>query len=138
MSLDRRILIADDDTEIRLGYADLLGGLGAELVLAETGVQALELVRHGGLHLALLDHKMPGPSGLEILETIRAELLGVPAILCSADADGDVGVLARRAGAFAVLTKPVRPAELRHEVGRALTLSSDPRMPGSNPRPLES
>ena len=138
MSLDRRILIADDDPEIRLGFADLLGSLGAEILLAETGVQALELVRHGGLHLALLDHKMPGPSGLEILETIRAELLGVPAILCSADADGDVGVLARRAGAFAVLTKPVRPKELRLEVERALTLSGDPRMPGSNPRPLES
>ncbi|MCB9915554.1 MAG: response regulator [Planctomycetes bacterium] len=137
MSYDRRILIADDDQEIRLGVADLLGPLGLEILLAESGVQALELVRRGGLDLALLDYKMPGPTGLEILETIRAELLDVPAILCSADADGDVGVLARRAGAFAVLTKPVNPAELRREVVRALTLSTDPRMP-RNPRPLES
>ncbi|HIG11474.1 MAG: response regulator [bacterium] len=138
MSHDRRILIADDDQEIRLGMAELLSFLGVEILQAETGVQALDLVRSGRLHLALLDHKMPGPTGLEILETIRAELLGVPAILCSADAAGDVGILARRAGAFAVLTKPVKPAALKQEVIRALTFSSDPRMPGSNPRPLDS
>lgn len=138
MSHDRRILIADDDQEIRLGVADLLASLDVEILLAETGVQALEIVRRGGLHLALLDHKMPGRTGLEILETIRAELLGVPAILCSADAGGDVGILARRAGAFAVLTKPVQPANLKQEVVRALTLTSDPRMPGSNPRPLDA
>jgi hypothetical protein len=36
------------------------------------------------------------------------------------------------------LTKPVKPAALKQEVIRALTFSSDPRMPGSNPRPLDS
>ncbi len=138
MSHDRRILIADDDREIRLGVAELLGHLDLEILEAETGTRALELVRRGGLHLALLDNNMPGPTGLEILETIRAELLGVPAILCSADAAGDVGILARRAGAFAVLTKPVKPAFLKQEVVRALSLANDPRMPDSNPRPLDA
>jgi len=122
MSLDRRILIADDDREIRLGIADLLGPLGLEILQAETGVEALALVRHGGLHLAVLDHQMPGPTGLEILQAIRAELLGIPAILCSADAAGDVGILARAAGAVAVLTKPVQPALLRREVVRVLEI----------------
>ncbi len=120
MSLDRRILIADDDREIRLGIADLLGSLGLEILHAATGVEALALVRRGGLHLAVLDHQMPGPTGLEILEAIRAEVLGIPAILCSADAAGDVGILARAAGAAAVLTKPVQPAVLRREVVRVL------------------
>lgn len=122
MSLDRRILIADDDREIRLGIADLLGPLGLEILQAETGVEALALVRRGGLHLAVLDHQMPGPTGLEILQAIRAELLGIPAILCSADAAGDVGILARAAGAVAVLTKPVQPALLRREVVRVLEI----------------
>jgi CheY-like chemotaxis protein len=122
MSLDRRILIADDDREIRLGVAELLRPLGLRIVLAETGSEAMRLVRGGGLHLALLDHKMPGHSGLEILEAIQDELLGIPAILCSADAGGEVGILARRAGAFAVLAKPVLPAHLRCEVVRALEL----------------
>jgi len=125
MSLDRRILIADDDREIRLGFAELLGFLGAEIVLAETGSQALDLVRSGGLDLALLDYRMPRPNGLEILEAIRTEVLGVPAILCSADVAGDVGILALRAGAFAVLAKPVQPMILKEEVLRALALPPD-------------
>ncbi len=122
MSIDRRILIADDDSAIRLGVADLLGPLGLDIVLAEDGRQALQILRHGGLHLALLDHRMPGASGLEILEAIRSELLGIPAILCSAEADGELATLAQAAGAFAVLTKPVMPSRLKQEVVRALDL----------------
>jgi len=122
MSFDRRILIADDDPEVRQGTADLLGPLGLEILQAETGAEALRLLRGGDLDLALLDYRMPAPDGLELLELIHAELLGVPAILCSADASGEVGILARQAGAFAVLTKPVLPARLRSEVVRALEL----------------
>lgn len=122
MSIDRRILIADDDREIRLGVADLLEPLGLDIVLADNGSDALQLVRRGGLHLALLDYNMPGASGLDILMAIRTELLGIPAILCSADAAGDVGELALQAGAYAVLTKPVMPAELKQHVLSALDL----------------
>jgi len=122
MSIDRRILIADDDREVRLGFADLLEPLGLDIVLAENGSQALQLVRGGGLNLALLDYHMPGASGLDVLLAIQAELLEIPTILCSADAAGDVGALALRAGACAVLRKPVMPSELKQEVLRALNL----------------
>lgn len=120
--MDRRILIADDDQEVRLGTAELLGPLGLEILLAESGNEALQIIRRGGLHLALLDYRMPGPNGLQLIEMINQELLNIPAILCSADAAGDVGILARRAGAFAVLTKPILPARLKSEVVRALDL----------------
>lgn len=122
MSLDRRILIADDDPQIRLGTAELLGALGLDIVMAETGDDALRIIRGGGLDLALLDYHMPGANGLEIIQAMTSELLGIPAILCSADAAGDVGTLARQAGAFAVLCKPILPAHLRREVVRALEL----------------
>ncbi len=122
MSIDRRILIADDDIEIRLGVADLLEPLGLEIMLAETGTQALQILRNGGMHLALLDYRMPGATGLDILAAIQNELMNIPAILYSADAAGDVGILAMQAGAFAVLSKPVVPAVLRREVVRALKL----------------
>ena len=122
MSLDRRILIADDDLEVRLGTAELLGPLGLKIVLAESGSEAVQIIRGGGLDLALLDYRMPSPNGLEIIEMMNAELMGIPAILCSADAAGEVGTLAKQAGAFAVLTKPVLPARLKSEVVRALEL----------------
>ncbi|MFT7486031.1 MAG: two-component system chemotaxis response regulator CheY [Candidatus Paceibacteria bacterium] len=122
MSIDRRILIADDDREIRLGLADLLEPLGLDIVLAENGSTALQMVRSGNLNLALLDYNMPGASGLDILEAIQSEFLGIPAILCSADAGGELGQLALRAGAYAVLTKPIMPAQLKQHVVSALEL----------------
>ena len=71
MSIDRRILIADDDRELRAGVIDLLRGMPLEILEAETGIDALRIVRVGSLHLALLDMHMPGHTGLEILATIK-------------------------------------------------------------------
>lgn len=123
MAIDRTILIADDDRQVRLGVAELLGGMGFRTRLAETGVQALEIVRLGGIHLAVLDNQMPGRTGLEIVTTIRDETLAIPCIVCSGDAGTDLERMAIQAGAFAVLKKPVQPALLRSEVLRAFELA---------------
>ena len=58
--LTRRILVADDDLELRAGVCDLLGGPGFEIVEAGRGDDALEIVRRGPLALAGLDYAMPG------------------------------------------------------------------------------
>ena len=125
MAIDRTILIADDDREVRLCVAELLGGMGFRTRLAETGVQALQIVRLGGIHLAVLDQQMPGRTGLEIVTTIRDETLAVPCIVCSGDAGTDLELLAIQAGAVAVLRKPVQPLLLRNEVLRALSLQGN-------------
>lgn len=124
MSIDRKILIADDDEDVRKGTAELLGPLGLDIVLCDNGVEALELVRRRDLHLALLDNRMPGLTGLEILQAIRSEVLGIPAILCSGDVrdHDDLVRFAQAAGAFAVLPKPIAPRLLKQEVVRALDL----------------
>lgn len=131
MAIDRTILIADDDREVRLGVAELLGGMGFRTRLAETGVQALQIVRLGGIHLAVLDQQMPGRTGLEVVTTIRQETLEVPCIVCSGDAGTDLERLAIQAGAVAVLRKPVQPMLLRSEVLRALHIqgSGGPQAP---------
>jgi len=128
MSIDRTVLIADDEPDFRLGVAELLGRLGLSFRMAQTGPEALDLVRLGGIHLALLDHQMPSPSGptltgLDVLHAIRDETLGVPAILCSADTGHDLERMALAAGALTVLRKPVEPVLLRREVQRALGLA---------------
>lgn len=122
MSLDRRILIADDDLEIRQGVAELLSGMGLEILEAETGPEALAIVRRGDIRLALLDNQMPGATGLEILQVIHEETLRVPCIVCSGDSFESLERMARAAGALAVLKKPVEPRILRTEVVRALDL----------------
>ncbi len=118
--IDRRMLIADDDTEVRLGAADLLVDLGLEILFAGSGDQALAIVRESELHLVLLDFHMPGVDGLEVFQTIHAETPLLPCILWSGAASEAIESVALRSGVQAFLRKPVRPELLRQEVRRAL------------------
>ena len=124
MSIDRRILIADDDHEIRSGLAEYLGLTGLEILEAENGTEALRIVRQNRIDLAVLDMHMPGHTGLELLTFIREESLSVPCIFCSGHASEDVMRMARSEGACAVFKKPIEPVHLKSEVVRILGLAS--------------
>jgi CheY-like chemotaxis protein len=133
MTFDRRILIADDDRELRAGVVELLGSLQGlsggqpcrfEIVQAEDGSAALTILRRAPFHLALLDMHMPGFTGLEILTALRLETLDVPCIVISGEASEGVRKLALHEGARAVLRKPLEPALLRAEVRRVLHLDA--------------
>ena len=119
--LSRRILIADDDLELRAGVCDLLCGPGFEIIEAGRGDDALEIVRRGPLDLAVLDYEMPGLTGLDILKTVESELLEIPCILLSGL---DIASMAMNAGARAVFRKPVEPIALRAEVMNTLGLNN--------------
>lgn len=129
-----RILIADDDLAIRQGAAELLVSLGLEVVEAEDGGAALEVVRAEfaaarPLHLALVDVHMPGPrpapgatrydardGGLALLEALRGAAPKLPCIVWSGAASDAVADWALRSGASAFLKKPVAPRVLRDTV----------------------
>jgi CheY-like chemotaxis protein len=125
MYFDRRILIADDDRELRAGLIDLLGVLPVrfEILQAETGIEALDIIRRGPLHLALLDMHMPGHTGLEILTFLRRDAMSLPCIFISGEASEAVRKQALVEGARAVLRKPLEAQLLRAEVRRALALA---------------
>ncbi len=123
MAIDRRILIADDDREVRAGVVDLLRDLDMDFVHADSGIEALEIVRRSAIDLALLDMHMPGHTGLEVLSFIRREVPDLPCIFFSGDATEAIRLQAVREGAMAVLAKPLVPALLRREVRRALQIS---------------
>lgn len=122
MTIDHRILIADDDAEIRFGAAELLERMGLEILLAASGDEALSIVRRQSVHLALLDMHMPGRTGLEVVGVMREETLAVPCILWSGAATEAVEQYALRSGALAFLRKPVAPDLLREEIRRALEM----------------
>lgn len=126
MHPDRRILIADDDRELREGVMELLGDLPVrlEILQAESGDEALTIIRRAPLHLALLDMHMPGHTGLEVLETLRRETLSVPCIVISGEASEAVRRQALIEGACAVLRKPLEPRLLRDEVRRVLRIDA--------------
>lgn len=123
LSIDRRILIADDDREVRSGVVDLLRDLDMDFIHAETGIEALQIVRNSVIDLALLDMHMPGHTGLEVLSVIRRESPDLPCIFFSGDATDAIRKQALHEGALAVLSKPLVPAMLRSEVRRALQIA---------------
>ncbi len=121
----RRVLLADDDREVRLGVADLLDGLGLEILHAATGTEAVALVRQTRIHAALLDMHMPGYTGIEAIPLLRRERADLPCIVYSGRWSPDLEQAVLAAGAYACLKKPVEPAALRRAVRGALGLPDD-------------
>jgi two-component system, OmpR family, response regulator MtrA len=117
-----RIVVADDDVDVRMLVTLKLEQSGHDVVGVENGAAAVHAVRETRPDLVLLDLMMPGMSGLEACEAIRAdpETAGTSIILLTAraqDTDVDAG-LAR--GADAYVTKPFSPRELASQVDSLL------------------
>ena len=123
MSAQRRILLADDDLSMRSGVADLLEGIGLEVIQASDGLEALELVKVNLVHAALLDMQMPMCGGLEALPLLQQQFRGLPCILYSGNLTDATAIMALEIGAFAALRKPVEPNLLRAEVLRVIASS---------------
>lgn len=111
-----KILIADDDAVSRLLIGRILQKSGYEVVTAEDGVQALDvLAGEAGPRLALLDWMMPGLDGLDVCRTVRGwkdRPYVYITLLTSKLSDSDV-VAGLEAGADDYLTKPCNPEELK-------------------------
>ena len=111
-----RILIADDESIIRLGLERILESLGYEVVAeASDGNQAVEMARRTHPDLAILDIKMPGCDGLEAARRIRAEM-DIPIVILTAYSDRELVERAKDVEAMAYLVKPIRDAELKAAV----------------------
>jgi len=122
----RRILLADDDQEVRAGVADLLAPLGLEFLHAESGPEVVEILRaeRRRLNLMVLDMHMPGFGGLEVIQRMGSEVgpFTLPFICCSGEATDELERMALAVGAEAFLRKPLQPLALRGEVMRILEI----------------
>jgi two-component system nitrogen regulation response regulator GlnG len=102
-----RILIADDEPSIRFVLREALEDAGHEVVEAADGEEARELLSTEGFDLAFLDIRMPGASGLDLLEEIRARGPNHPVVvIMTAQNTFDNAIEAMKRGAFDYLTKP--------------------------------
>ncbi len=119
-----RILIVDDDLDILANLSDILSELGYGIITAASGQQALEKLDEADegqrLDLCLLDFKMPGMDGVELLEKIHERRPGVPAIMVTAYAGEDGDRRAMEAGTWKVMRKPVDVRLLIGMIGQAI------------------
>lgn len=103
----RRVVIADDDGEVREVLAEYLGRHGWQVFEAVNGLEALLHVKRQSPHAVLLDLRMPRLGGIETMKRIRTFDPTITVVVVSGSIDDEVRLQAERIGAAAVLDKPV-------------------------------
>ncbi|MGF1498279.1 MAG: response regulator [Elainellaceae cyanobacterium] len=126
---DRRILVVDDNPDLRNYVAAVLQKAGYQVATARNGLDGLQQVQAFAPQLILTDLMMPQLSGLELIEQLRQqeETRGIPIILLTAKADEETRIEGTERGADAYLSKPFNHRELLAEVRNLLALKENER-----------
>ncbi len=103
------ILIIDDEASLRQTLARILQRDGYEVTSVASGTEGLSIVAQHSFDLVYLDIRMPDMNGLDVLQTIHAQLPDLPVILFTAQPDLHSAVEALRRGASDYLMKPLKP-----------------------------
>jgi len=122
-----KILVVDDEDGIRSGVKRVLANfivsypfmdddIGFEVSEAVTGEEAIEKLENQKIDLVLLDNKLPGISGLEVLEHIKNKFPDVRVMMITSFASLEVAVKATKNGAYDFVSKPFTPQELKASI----------------------
>jgi two-component system, NtrC family, response regulator AtoC len=120
MDTPSKILVTDDDRTIRRNLVLLLRSEGYETLEAADGNEALALIKSDAPDAVLLDLKMPGRGGLEVLAELGPALADLPVIVVTALGGSAAAIEAMRRGAYDYLTKPFDLDEVILTLNRAL------------------
>ena len=115
----RRILVADDDEGVRSVLRDLFEGEGYQVAEVKSGTEVLTtLARDDKFALLIMDVRMPGIDGLDVLERLRKNGSEIPVIMVTAHATASVGIRAMHSGAYDYVVKPFEVDEVMVLVDR--------------------
>lgn len=123
-----RVLIIDDNVEYLDSTADVLELEGFDVATASSGDDGIELARQKGFDVVLIDHRMPGRSGVECIAQIKQLLPEAQVVMVTAYGSDEVVSAAFKEGALAVLSKPLNLEDLsgllqeHHPAGEAQCL----------------
>jgi len=121
------IMVVDDEPGIRSGISRILDNFSVsypfmdedfefEVTEVSTGEEAINLLKNGPYDIVLLDNKLPGIQGIDVLEYINKRQLEVIVVMITSYASLDLAVRATRQGAFDFVPKPFTPKELRSNI----------------------
>lgn len=119
-----KVLIVEDDPVQQALLKESLESRGFHVLVASSGEEALETMEQETPDLVLLDQRLPGISGFEVLQWIREHHPWVPVLMITAFGEIPLAVEAMKQGAFHYLTKPVDLRELESLMRRALEHSA--------------
>jgi len=108
----RRILVVDDEASIRDLCARVLGRAGFDVIVAAGGDEAVGRLRDTAFDAVITDIRMPGLSGLEVLNVAKRTRPGIRVVLITGFGTPQTLDRARQGGADRILTKPFNPVEL--------------------------
>ncbi len=114
------VLVVDDERDIRDGVERFLSRMGCRVQKAGSGEEGLELLKAEPPWVVLLDLKMPGMDGLEVLPLIKRDHPEVMVIVITGFATVETAIEAMKSGAYDFIPKPFNPDQLRITVGRAI------------------
>ncbi|MFQ5656224.1 MAG: response regulator [Candidatus Methylomirabilales bacterium] len=119
-SLSPKVLVVEDEFLERAIYSDLLRQHGYKVIPATTGSQALELLRDETVDVILVDLVLPGMSGLELIERLRAVTPETPVIVVTAHPSSTNAITALKLGAFDYIVKGFKNEVMLHAIKRAV------------------
>ncbi|MEW6501669.1 MAG: sigma-54-dependent transcriptional regulator [Thermodesulfobacteriota bacterium] len=135
----RRILVVDDEQNMRVALFEALNRNGHEVQVAESGRMALDMMKKATPDLVISDIKMPGMDGIELLRQIKAEWPELPVVIVTGYATVETALEAMKRGAFDYILKPF-PVEVIEEtvkrVFAAATARSLPAGPTARVAPV--
>lgn len=135
-----RVLVVDDEREIREAIRIYLRGEDIETIMATNGQEAVDLMKQQAIHLILMDVMMPGIDGIVATSLIR-EFSNVPIIMLTAKSEDTDKIMGLSLGADDYITKPFNPMELvarvKSQLRRYLQLGSQTVTSSTNQDILE-
>ena len=116
---DAFVLVVDDEQDIRDASERILSRIGYQVQKASRGDEALDILKKNSIDIVLLDLKMPGMDGMEILARIRERSTEIQVIVITGYATVETAIEAMKQGAYDFIPKPFEPDQLRIVVNRA-------------------
>jgi DNA-binding NtrC family response regulator len=119
-----RVLVVDDEEDVRDALRDGLTTCGHKVQSAGDGPEALEKIRNSQFDIAIIDLKMPRMDGIELLKSMKSIDHSIDAVMLTAFATVGSAVSALKLGAFDYLTKPTRIEEIDHVISNIMEKKS--------------
>ncbi|MBI5033125.1 MAG: GTP-binding protein [Chloroflexi bacterium] len=120
--MKKRVLVAEDDINVAFLIKDGLADLGADFDVetVSSGEEALAKIDQDKWDLVVTDHRMPGMTGLELIEALKQKVPAALSILMTAYGSEDVELAAQRLNVYHYMTKPFPLVDLKRVIEQAL------------------